>query len=161
MILFGDEIQRKKVMAMTQIATKLAGLAVAGSFILVSGVAFAHDHPGQEDHGPKTHQVIRGVFETGSLTGPSITVKTTSGKTVTIDLTPTTRVSLEAQGTVAGIMTALNHHQLALTAQVVSKNNAWVAVGIEAHLNVQGKDQGSHHQDSSHDNAKSGNHHDN
>ncbi|AEJ40174.1 hypothetical protein TPY_1994 [Sulfobacillus acidophilus TPY] len=139
-------------------ATKLAGMAIAGGLVLVSGVAFAHDHPDPGDHGDHAHQVFRGVFESGSLTGPSIEIKTTSGKLVTIDLAPTTRISLEAQGTAAGIMAALNNHQLQVTAQVMAKNKAWVATGIEAHLNVAGKDHSGDHQGSDHQSHDNANH---
>lgn len=133
---------------MKKIAWRLAGVAMASSILVVSGVAFAHGHPADHHHGDQRHQVIHGVFESGSLTGPSIIVKTSKGQTFTIALTSTTRVSLEAQGTVNTIMTALQNHQLAVTADVQSGTQGMVATQIEAHLNAKGS--GDHHSGKDH-----------
>ncbi|SMC03727.1 hypothetical protein SAMN00768000_1241 [Sulfobacillus thermosulfidooxidans DSM 9293] len=125
---------------------KSLGVMTAGAMVSVlalSGAAFAQKHHDQKDH-PKHMETIHGVFESGSFTGSEITVKTSSGKLVTIDLTGSTRISLEAQGSVSAIMTALQKHQLRITAEVKPGTKAFMASKIEAHLNVE-KD--SHHQD--------------
>jgi len=127
---------------MSLIPSRLFAAVVASSLLVASGPAFAQDHGGPGRHEPDhaAHRVIRGVLESGSLTGMFVTLQTASGQQVRLTITPKTRIALEAQGTAGGILAALNAHQLAVTANVVSQSQTWVATAIEAHLNVGSSD---------------------
>ncbi len=132
---------------MTKIGSKIVGAVIAGTFITFSGVAFAHGHQSVKDHShhDAKYQVIQGVFESGNLTGPAITVKTNNGQTITIDMRPSTKIGVEAEGTVTTIMQALDNHQLRVTALVQPNGQSFWAVKIEAHLNAKGKNHGDNH----------------
>lgn len=132
---------------MTKFASKIIGVVVAGSFIGFSGVAFAHGYQAGKDHHhhDAKYQVIQGVFESGSLTGPAITVETNKGKTITIDMHSSTKIGVVAEGTIASIMQALESHQMRITALVQPNGQNFWAVKIEAHLNAQGNDHGDKH----------------
>ncbi|PSR25289.1 MAG: hypothetical protein C7B46_20715 [Sulfobacillus benefaciens] len=132
---------------MTKVGRKILGTIIAGSFIAFSGVAFAHGHQGGRDHNQHgvKYQVIQGVFESGSLTGPAITAKTNKGQTITIDMRSSTKIGVEAEGTVATIMQALDNHQLRVTALVQPNGQSFWAIKIEAHLNTKGNDHRDKH----------------
>ncbi|AUW94184.1 MAG: hypothetical protein C7B44_09815 [Sulfobacillus thermosulfidooxidans] len=125
---------------------KSRGIITAGAMVSVlalSGAAFAQKQHDMPDHS-KHMETIHGMFESGNFTGAEITLKTSSGKMVTIDLTRSTRISLEAQGSVSAIMTALQNHQLRITADVIPGPKDLIARKIEAHLNVE---QNSRHKE--------------
>ncbi|MCY0899046.1 MAG: hypothetical protein OWU33_08960 [Firmicutes bacterium] len=112
--------------------------AAMAAAIGVSGLALADGHHAH-DHGfDGTHHVIRGIYESNGLPmiPGDITLKTPSGQTVSIDVTATTRVSFEAEGSAGSLASAINSGHLWITANVVTQQNQMVALTINAHLNA-------------------------
>lgn len=138
------------------------GIASAASLaVLIPSLAFAHGHK-PAHHQDKSHRVIHGTVTGGlaaiqsAATGLSITLTTSSGSTVKVTLTPTTRMTIEAKGTDAQL--SATKAVVAVAAVVSNQNGVLTASSINAHLNQgdqkSGKNAGQSHKPS-HKNHKS------
>lgn len=124
---------------------RLAVAAAAGSLAMlgVGGVAFAHAHQA-EDHQQGQHTEIHGTLTgaiSAALTSANTLTITTSTGTVTVDLSPSTRIEFEGNVTEAEVTGGTAVAQV--EAQVVDQSGVMTAT--EIHIHVDGP-KGNDHQ---------------
>ncbi len=145
-----------------------AGAGIAAAVLLLgSGVVFADAHHGGDHHSEHIGNVVRGTYESGqvaaTLTQGSISIKTKSGQTLSITVTPKTHLEIEASGTVQNLSTAIQNGKLDITARVVNQNNTYVATAIVGHVNAnpEHSEHSEHSKKSEHSDHSSKHHHGN
>lgn len=118
----------------------IAAAAAAGA-LLISGATFADGH--HKDAKPQVKPyVVHGVYETGNvgqiLGTSTIQIKTPNGN-VTLYVTGTTNLHLQASGTAASMLAAITSQHMYITARVEKVQGKLTALSLNARVNAEKK----------------------